>query len=142
MFHSYLLILKQQTCKCKRKLILCQFRNILAMSLFETLGKKLKVLSIFCGTNINLKWIIPPPPPPHPPPPQPFLDLPPHFALLTHPLILKSISPQFITEGGVQLCNFTDRSITWIKYQYYLNETLLKSTYLDIWKNIFIMRMF
>ena len=34
------------------------------MSILETLGQKLEVLlSIFCGTKINLEWITPPPPP-------------------------------------------------------------------------------
>ena len=69
--HSYLLILKQQTRKCKRKYNLCQFRNTLAMSIFKTLDQKLKVLiSIICGTKINLKWITPS---------LPTLDLPPPF---------------------------------------------------------------
>ena len=38
------------------------------MSILETLGQKLEVLlSIFCGTKINLEWITPPPPFPTPP---------------------------------------------------------------------------
>ena len=41
--------------------MLCQFWNTFAMNIFETLGQKLKVLlSIICGTKINLEWIIPP----------------------------------------------------------------------------------
>ena len=56
------------------------------MSIFETLGQKLEVLlSIFCGTKINLEWITPPPP---------FLDLatPPPICL-TQPLILNFVQP-------------------------------------------------
>ena len=50
---------------------------LLGMSMFETLGQKSEVLlSIFCGTKINLEWITPP---------LPFLDQPPsHYALPTH----------------------------------------------------------
>ena len=82
--HSYLLILKQQTWKCKRKYILCQFWNTLAMSIFQTLGQKLKVLlSIICGTKINLEWITPL-----------FFDLSSLSPLcLTHPLTLKFFQP-------------------------------------------------
>ena len=97
--HSYLLILKQQTWKCKRKRILCQFWNALAMSIFETLCPNLEVLlSIFCafvapvlinfwnagggGGGGGL----------HPSPP-PFRSTPSPPLCLTHPLILKFLQP-------------------------------------------------
>ena len=71
-FHSYLLILKH-TWKCKRKCILHQFWNTLAMSILEMLDQRLKVLlSIFCGTKISLEWITT----------SPFLDLPPSLPLV------------------------------------------------------------
>ena len=58
--HSCPLILKQETWTCKKKCILCQSWNTLAMSIFETLGQKLKVLlSIFYVTKITLEWITP-----------------------------------------------------------------------------------
>ena len=52
-FHSFIPInTKQQPRKRKRKRILCQFWNTLAMSIFETLDHKLEVsVSIFCGTK-------------------------------------------------------------------------------------------
>ena len=87
-FHSfiaiYLLTLKQQTWKCKRKYILCQFWNTLAMSIFETLGWKLKVLSSIIFVALKLIWsrLTPSPPnfffysSPHTlPPPPPLLCL-------------------------------------------------------------------
>ena len=47
------------------------------MNIFETLGQKLRVLlSIICGTKINLEWVTHPfldlPPPPPPPPIVPY----------------------------------------------------------------------
>ena len=63
--HSYLLLLKQQTWKCKRNAS-CACFVVHLLSIFEILGQKLKVLlRILCGTKINLEWIPPPPPPPH-----------------------------------------------------------------------------
>ena len=62
--HSYLLILKQQTRKCKRKYNLCQFRNTLAMSIFKTLDQKLKVLiSTFVVLKLIWNGLSPPPQP-------------------------------------------------------------------------------
>ena len=56
-FHSYLLLLKQQTWNIKEN-VSCASSGINLLSIFETLGQKLKVfLSIFCGTKMTLEWI-------------------------------------------------------------------------------------
>ena len=83
--YSRLLLLKQQTWKCKRKCILCQFWNTLAEYFLR--HQKLKVLlNIFCCTKIMFEWIT-----------HPFLDLPPsHTLCVTCPLILIFSQPSFI----------------------------------------------
>ena len=56
-FHSYLLLLKQQTWNIKEN-VSCASSGINLLSIFETLGQKMGVfLSIFCGTKITLEWI-------------------------------------------------------------------------------------
>ena len=70
--HSYILILKQQTWKCKIKCILCWLWNIFAMSIFETLGQGLQVwnglppfldltpIKLFPPNNIEIFSPLPP----------------------------------------------------------------------------------
>ena len=71
------------------------------MNIFETLDQNLKVfLSIFCGTKVNLEFIITsildlPPPPPPPPIPTPFC--------LTHPLMLKCFQRPIIQHFEIKL---------------------------------------
>ena len=70
------------------------------MNIFQTLGQKLRVLlSIICGTKINLEWVT-----------HPFLDLPPPPLCLTnHPLILKFFQPpiiQYFEDSVPHICKW------------------------------------
>ena len=74
------------------------------MNIFKTFGPKLRVLlSIICGTKINLEWVT-----------HPFLDLPPLPLCLTAlPLILKFFQPpppppiiQYFEDSIAPICNW------------------------------------